>query len=358
MPVGPKRVIRSSIMVGTRIGKMALVSLLLGLGACAGEIGATPPGDGHPDVAATDGKVPQDTGQKDRAALDTRKREAGTQDATPADPSAYLHANVWSTWWNDRTRCGAERTFLRICQQRGAGSCSLYQLAVSACDPKKIIYGQVGPEKQKEALCNQSNYPSVGGCEAAKYDFAKLRFWWYGAEWQGNWPVATIKIFKKGQDWKGSGELIALSSVPGARQAAMSGIKNHGLGYGCAMAGKTGGSKADQFRRPFGGFAWIKVPTGQAVTVAALAATNFAGYAFAGCSRGTVKQSPWITGAPGATLGCVHVQDITFKPGKHYYLSFGQIKELATAAPPKELVDGFKLPGVGINITSRSACKL
>ena len=356
--------IRFMLMWLTRI---LLLSLLTASLACTGDVGDSPPGDGPTDNATLDGQMTTDIGkeigQKDSGKIDTGKKDSGKKDSgkkdsAPPDSSAYLHANVWSTWWNDRTRCGAERTFLRICQKRASGSCSTYQQAVNACNPKQIIYGQVGPEKQNESLCQQSKYPSVGGCVASKYDFDKLRFWWYGAEWQGNWPVATIKIFNKGADWKGGGELIALSSVPGATQAAMSGIKNHGLGYGCAMSGKTSGSKADKYRRPFGGFAWIKVPTNQALTVAAFAANNFAGYSFAGCSRGAAKQSPWITGSPGATMGCIHVQDITFKPGKHYYWSYGQIKQLATAAPPKEIVDGFNLPGVGINIKTKGACKL
>ena len=169
--------------------------------------------------------------------------------------------------------------------------------------------------------------------------------------------MATIKVFKQGADWKGGGELVALSSHPGATQAAMSGIKNHGYGYGCAMAGKSSGSKADQFRRPFGGFAWIRVPAGQKLLVAAMASSNFAGYAFAGCSRGTVKQTPWITDAPGATMGCVYVHPgVTFKAGAHYYWSHGQFTELKTPAPPAELSAGFGLAGK--KITTRDACKL
>ena len=326
------------------------------LAACTGEVGDSPAGDGpwqdsrSADAVKKDTAGKKDTGGKKDTAVkkDTggNKDTGGKKDTAPPDPSAYLHANVWSTWWNDRTRCGAERTFLRICQKRG-GSCGTYAKAVSVCNPSKTVNGQVGPEKQGESLCKQSKDPSIGGCVASKYDFDKLRFWWYGAEWQGNWPVATIKVFTQGKDWKGGGELIALSSVPGAKQAAMSGIKNHGIGHGCAMLGKTSGSKADKYRRPFGGFAWIKVPTNQKLTVAALAASNFAGYSFAG----------WISGAPGATLGCLHVlQNVVFAPGKHYYWSHGLIKQLPTAAPPKELVDGFKL--VGKNITSKAACKL
>ena len=307
-----------------KIAHLVLPGLLLA--ACTGEVGDTPPGgDGAADGWALDhaldlAQLPTDSKVVSRDGQSTtdstpHQDKGGKKDTTPPDSSAYLHANVWSVWWNDRTRCGAERTFLRICQQRG-GTCSTYQQALNACNPKKIVNGQVGPEKQGESLCQQSKYPSVGGCVAASYDFAKLRFWWYGAEWQSNWPVATIKIFSQGADWKGGGELIALSNVPGATQAAMSGIKNHGLGFGCAMAGKTTGSKADKYRRPFGGFAWIKVPTNQALTVAALSASNFAGYAFAGCNRGSATQSPWISGAPGATMGCIHVlQNVTFKPG-------------------------------------------
>ncbi|MCA9664438.1 MAG: hypothetical protein KC503_02585 [Myxococcales bacterium] len=291
--------------------------------------------------------------------------DTGSADAVLADSSAdaplggpaYLHVDLWSIWWNDRTRCGAERTFLEICQQRKEADCSLYSQAYSACSPQSIVYGQVGPEKSGETLCQRSKLPSVGGCEASKYDFAQLRYWWYGAEWQGNWPVATIKVFPQGADWKGGGELIALSTHPGAAQAVMSGISNHGLGWGCAMAGKTSGDAA--YRTPFGAFAWIALPTDKAVTVAGMAATNFGGQPFAGCGRGNASQSPWVTSPPGAQLGCVYVeQSITFKPGRHYLWRYGKISELPSAGPPQDIIDAFKRAEIGLDVTTRAACKL
>lgn len=292
--------------------------------------------------------------------LSPRPRDAGAEasaDAPPADDGAYLHANLWSVWWNDRTRCGAERTFLEICQRRGEADCGRYRQAVDACDPLQIVPGQVGPEKQQQELCRRGAFPDIGGCDAREYDFARLRFWWYGAEWQGNWPVATIKIFRAGADWTGGGELIALSNVPGAQQAAMSGIANHGLGFGCAMPGVTSGD--EKYRKPFGGFAWIAVPTDQPVTVVAAAACNFADRAFAGCARGAASQEPWITAAPGAVLGCVYVQEnVTFARGRHYRWAYGKIEPLPAAGPPQELIDGFALPAVGVDIRTREACKL
>ena len=159
------------------LSKTVAALLFLTLIACTGEVGDLPPaGDGCPDSATFDGLTAADAGGKDTAnkdtgkqdsakkdtgSKDTGKQDSAKKDTTPADPSAYLHANVWSTWWNDRTRCGAERTFLRICQKRASGSCSLYQQAVAACNPSTIVYGQVGPEKQSEPLCQQSKYPSV-----------------------------------------------------------------------------------------------------------------------------------------------------------------------------------------------------
>lgn len=285
----------------------------------------------------------------------TSDATSGTTGA-PADDRAFLHVDAWSVWWNDRTRCGAERTFLEICQLRG-GDCGLYEQAYAACDPGKIVYGQVGPEKQGEALCQRSKVPAIGGCVAADYDFDALRFSWYGAEWQGNWPVATLKVFPQGVDWKGGGELIALSNLPGAAQAAMAGIDNHGLGTGCAMLGVTEGD--DKYLRPFGGFAYVEVPTGVPVTVAVMAAGNFADQPFQGCSRGAATQDPWITGAPGAELGCVYVlADVVFTPGKHYAWRYGQLGELPAPAPPPELVAGFALPEVGVDLYGPDACAL
>lgn len=299
--------------------------------------------------------APRESGPPLDFGIDAAKDAA--RDGAPVDDRAFLHVDLWSVWWNDRTRCGAERTFLEICQERGTADCDRYQRAVEVCDPFKIVLGQVGPEKQQEDLCRRGQYPDIGGCDARAYDFARLRFWWYGAEWQGNWPVATIKVFPAGTDWKGGGELIALSNVPGAQQAAMSGIANHGLGYGCAMRGVTSGD--DRYRKPFGGFAWIQVPTDEPVTVVAAAACNFADQTFAGCTRGAASQDPWITEAPGAVLGCVYVQqNVTFARGTHYRWAYGKIEPLAAAAPPQELIDGFALPAVGVDIRSRDACKL
>ncbi|MCA9658647.1 MAG: hypothetical protein KC486_09900, partial [Myxococcales bacterium] len=73
----------------------------------------------------------------------------GATTGAPTDGRAFLHADLWSVWWNDRTRCGAERTFLEICQRRG-DDCGLYEAAVAACNPLQVVYGQVGPEKQGE----------------------------------------------------------------------------------------------------------------------------------------------------------------------------------------------------------------
>ncbi len=271
------------------------------------------------------------------------------------DTRAYLHADLWSTFWNDRTRCGAERTFLHLCQQQG-GDCSLYQQAYDVCNPAQVVYGQVGPEKVGEELCMRSKYPEIGGCEAYKYDFETLQFWWYGAEWQGNWPVSTLKVFGADVDWTGDGELIALSNLPGVAQAAMAGIDNHGYDYGCAMPGSEGD---DGFLRPFGGFAWVEVPIDMPVTIVGASASNFGGMAFAGCNRGEASQNPWVTGAPGAQLGCVHlIENMTFSAGHHYYFHHGQIEDLGMTGPPQDVIDGFALPEVGIDISSHDACAL
>ncbi|MCA9691864.1 MAG: hypothetical protein KC636_19845, partial [Myxococcales bacterium] len=278
-----------------------------------------------------------------------------TTTGPPPDGNAYLHVDLWSTFWNDRTRCGAERAFLHMCQNMGL-DCAIYQQAYDVCDPLFQVYGQVGPEKQGEALCSRGKYPDIGGCVAANYDFEALRFWWYGAEWQGNWPVATVKLFHQGDDWTGGGELIALSNLPGYKQAAMDGIENHGLGYGCAMPGS---SEDDAYQQPFGGFAWIQVPTGAPLTVVGASTMNFGGMAFAGCSRGMKTQDPWIEGAPGATLGCVHlIENMVFEPDHHYYLHYGRIDDLGAAGPPAELIEGFARPEVAIDITRKDACAL
>ncbi|MCC6877760.1 MAG: hypothetical protein IT378_25850 [Sandaracinaceae bacterium] len=287
---------------------------------------------------------------------------SGGQDAAvpeepppPADTRAYLHADLWSTFWNDRTRCGAEVAFLAMCRARNE-DCSLYERAVAACDPSRVVYGQVGPEKQGERLCRRGLHPDFGGCDARRYDLDRLRFEWYGAEWQGNWPFATLKIFEAGTHepsaWLGAG-LIAQSSLPGHAQAAMGGVENHGLSGACAMRGQTQGDAA--YQSLFGGFAWIEVPADRPVTIVAAAGTNFANRAFAGCDRGNATQEPWVRDAPGAVLGCVYVLDHRFEPGRHYALRYGRIEALASAGPPPEIVAGFDR--LGVDVRARSSCE-
>lgn len=82
------------------------------------------------DHGSVEAEVPQDL-------------PAPSPDSTPSGP-AYLHADVWSIWWNDRTRCGAERTFLQICQARGEADCSLYQQAYVACNRSRKSTGRSG----------------------------------------------------------------------------------------------------------------------------------------------------------------------------------------------------------------------
>ena len=310
-------------------------------------------GSGSDGGATDEGEVEHGS---DGSAGDGSDQSTGEPWEPDPNGPAFLHADVWSVFWNDRTRCGAERTFLEICERRGEADCSTYQAAYDACDPNQIVYGQVGPEQQGNELCRRGSYPDIGGCVAAQYDFDALRFHWYGAEWQGNWPAATLKVFPAGADWTGGGELVAMSNLPGRAQAAMSGIDNHGLGWGCAMPGETSGDAA--YQTPFGGFAWIEVPTDQPVTVVAAAATNFADHPFQGCSRGDATQQPWVTGAPGSTLGCVYVQDVQFEAGHHYVWRYGTIVELDQPGPPAEIIAGFGLPSVGIDVATPDACAL
>jgi len=321
--------------------RLVLSAVLLGCSA-----------DGGGDVAVVDDASSADVGTSaDATTSDTTGTVDVARDLGPPSTRAYLHADVWSTFWNDRTRCGAERTFLEICKRRGEADCSNEQKAWDACDPTKIVYGQVGPEKSGEPLCQRSLFPAVGGCDARVYDFEKLRFYWYGAEWEGNWPWATLKVFEDGKDWRGAGETIAFSSIPNAAQSAMSGIANHGLGSGCALRGVTTGT--DKYVRPFGAFAWIEVPTGRPVTLVSVASTNFGDKAFAGCNRGAATQSPWITSARGATLGCVHVlEKVTFQPGKQYLLRYGKLQEIA--GPPADLTKVFE--SVSVDVRTPAPC--
>jgi hypothetical protein len=319
-----------------------------------------------PDTAVQDLTAPDTVAGDSAPPAEDRPTPTDTPspDVAPSGP-AYLHADLWSIFWNDRTRCGAERTFLHQCERRGE-DCALQRRAVEACNPRTVIYGQVGPERQGERLCQRGRYPDVGGCDASRYDFERLRYWWYGAEWQGNWPFATLKVFPAGTTnpmaWAGRG-LVAFSNLPMHAQAAMGGIENHGIdrdgdgrsdSHACAMSGVTSGDAA--YRRPFGGFAWVEVPTGTPVVVVAAAGTNFADRAFSGCSRGSATQSPWIPGAPGSTLGCIYAVEQRFAPGRHYLFRYGRIEALPASGPPADLVAAFALPEVGQDIRTGAPC--
>jgi len=193
------------------------------------------------------------------------------------------------------------------------------------------------------------------GDDVNLFDFDTLRYWWYGAQWQGNWPFATIKVFEAGADWTTGGELIAYSNLPGRRQAAMENTDNHGIGSGCTMLGETTGDAA--YRSPFGAFAWIEVPTDRSVIVVAASSTNFADEPFQGCSRGGATQHPWVTEAPGAAaLGCVYVEERQFEPGHHYLWRNGRIEELDQPQPPPDIIDAIAWPEVGLDVHSADAC--
>lgn len=331
-------------------------------GASSTQDAGDAPDDGaEPDAgdAADDDDSAQTAGADatDEGASDETGAEADTGEWVPdPDGPAYLHVDTWSTWWNDRTRCGAEVTFLEICERRGEPDCGTYEAAVAACDPNMIVNGQVGPEQQGNELCSRGVLPDIGGCIASSYDFEALRYWWYGAEWQGNWPTATLKVFPGGADWTGGGELIALSNLPGLAQSGMAGIENHGLSSGCAISGATSGDAA--YQTPFGAFAWIEVPTGEPVTIVAAAATNFGDMPFAGCNRGAATQEPWVTAPPDAMLGCVYVLDTTFEPGHHYLIRYGQLSELDAPSPPADIVEAFARPEVGVDVSQPAACAL
>ncbi len=336
-------------------------TLSAGLGSAAATTAAGGTSDGG-DSITTDGASTDDGSGDDAPASSTGTADSGIGDSGDdpwvPDPNgpAYLHADTWSTWWNDRTRCGAEVTFLEICEQRGEADCSQYASAVAACNPNTIINGQVGPEQQGNELCSRGMFPDVGGCVASQYEFDTLRYWWYGAEWQGNWPASTLKVFPAGADWTGGGELVALSNLPGLAQAAMSGIDNHGLSSGCAIPGATQGDAA--YQTPFGAFAWVEVPTDQPVTIVAAAATNFGGQPFAGCNRGEATQQPWVTAPPQAQLGCVYVVDAQFEPGHHYMLRYGQLTELDAPSPPADVIEAFARPQVSVDVTGPDPCAL
>jgi len=292
-----------------------------------------------PDGGAEPGDAPAPVAPFD--AGPTTSPDAG--EAPAPDDRAFLHADLWSIYFNDRTRCGAEAAFLDMCRRRGE-DCARHRASWEACDPDRIVYGQIGPEQQGMRNCSRGPFPEIGGCDPRRFDFDRLRFHFYGAEWSGNWPFATLKVFEAGVDVRdalGDG-LIAVSNVPGRAEAAMDGISNHGLpgrSAGCAMRGETSGDEA--YRRPFGGFAWIEVPTDRPVTVVAAAGGSFGGMGFAGCDRGAPTHEPWIGDAPGAVLGCVHRIEYRFEPGGHYLFDYGRIERLPRAAPPAVLVDAF-----------------
>ena len=350
VPAAPKAAVASTVTMLVAVGSVATLGCGTGLAGDGTDRRPTPP------TMNSDGGV---GAVGDGGGLGSDHPSAPSSDAGVA----YLHADLWSIFFNDRTRCGAEYAFRHMCERRGE-RCETYEAAVSACNPSTEVYGQVGPEKSGEPLCQRGRYPDIGGCDARRFDFDRLRFFWYGAEWAGNWGWATLKVFPAGvsnpSDLVGDG-LIAYSSAPGRAEAAMGGVNNHGMdadGDGarddsrCVMQS----SGDDRYRQPFGGFAWIAVPANRTLTVVAAAGSNFGGNAFDGCHRGAATQSPWIEGAPGAQLGCVYAQEISFEAGAHYYFSYGQLVRLDEPSPPRELVDGFALSEVGQDIGSAGSC--
>lgn len=148
---------------------------------------------------------------------------------------------------------------------------------------------------------------------------------------------------------------LALACACSAGSSDGHGGGSSGGAGGVSASGGVGGADAEPW--PSGG--WVEVPAGQPLTIAVASSDNFGNHAFAGCQRGAATQSPWVTSPPGAQLGCVYVnENVVLQAGKHYFWQYGNLTELPTPAPPKLIVDAFKLPGVGIDVTKKDNCKL
>ncbi len=322
----------------------SLVALLLA--GCTGNL-SLPAGDSAPagDKSAAVDRLAEGPGPRDGPSnssdKDTPKPDAGG--CSNSGP-AYLHGDLWPFWYNHRVKCDPEHRNYWLCLkvkgEKGSGDCSKEKAIYSACDVTKVVYGEYGAPQH----------------DTRKYDYDKLFNSFYGGKWGAlkyN-RFATLKVFKGYLQPPASGkalykkEILAFSSNPGEPCAYMKDTKNSVQG-GCMMAAPNSSDR-------FGAFAWIKLPTGQKLTVAGLWLPM--GPEFPGCSEYTAgtclprKSGP----AKGQTImPCYCFVHVIPEPGRHYLWAASGIKKLpGCGGPPKVITDRFK--AAGKDVSKASAC--
>ncbi len=330
-----------------------------------------PPADATPsaELGSTDATTPIDDAAQ---ILDAVGPEPDAK-SCPAEGPAYLHGDLWAYWYNFRVACDGPHKWWWICEQRQPGQCQIEQAWFEDCWNARGAWPQTSwgedshpaPHSANYGVCQPQHWGDKNGegrrpanpvpCDTTTHDYDRLRTedpfagvdWWAGATGMRH---LTIKLFEAGANPLASeghaDGVVALSTHPGDRDALMGDLQNHGPPggrVGCVHRPDED-REAPGLGQSFGAFAWLEVPTGRPMQVAANWNELVAGNINLGCIQGlyffppqfaehSVEGKPWFTSSP-----CFDVQQITFEPGRHYLWDLHGLRALPGCSGPPESV--------------------
>lgn len=318
----------------------------------------------HPDV---------DTPPVDADSDTPGDASADAPDPCPPEGPAYVHGDLWAFWHNYRVACDAQHKWLWVCEQRlGPEACGPERGRFEECwsargdfPPSNWDNSTPTPHSPNWGVCQPHHWPEKNSperrpgnsvpCDTSGFDYAALRTsdprygvdWWAGSV---SMRHLSIKVFEGDHDIIASqgraDGIVNLSTHPGEDEAFMGGLGNHNypgaLRDGCLPV--LSGEDEDPWpHQNFGAFAWLEVPSGRPVTLAASWIGTVGGNIADGCIRApwtfpgsfashAEPGKPWFISNP-----CWDVQrNVQLEPGAHYVWDLHGFRKLDTCDGPPE----------------------
>ncbi len=304
----------------------------------------------------------------------------------PGEGPAYLHGDLWAFWFAFRTACDRQHRWWWICEQRLPGQCDTERAWFEDCWQARGAFPRSGwdgstpsPHSPNYGVCQPHHWPEKNDaarrpgnatpCDTTTFDYDVLRTAdpFYGVDWWAGKTGTrhlTVKLFEQGTDpfaSQGKADGIAnLSTHPGNRDALMEDLGNHGFpgARGGCIHAPDGDPEAPGLSQSFGAFAWLEVPVGRPVHVAANWNGLLQGDISLECVRGldffpesfgahAVAGKPWFTLSPCFDLE----RSVVFEAGRHYLWDVHGLHVLEGCDGPPESVlaaipaakrDGFR----------------